>query len=305
MPEVKEIRKFADFIKKKIKNKKIIEINILNGRYKKHAPFVNYNLLIQQLPLKVIDVKTKGKFLYIILSKNLYLFNTLGLSGGWCYQKNNSNNFEFSDTLDEYTNYLPEQSISNYLTNAINHLNVEFKTNYGSLYFYDVLSFGTLKIVDDEKHLNKKLNEIGPDIMDDNTDLFLFKNQILNYRNLNKEIGIVLLNQKVISGIGNYLRSEILYISKINPFTQVSQLTNLEIKKIYNNSKIATWGDYDKKKALELNIINKRTKFPSDFNRMFFVYNQKKDIYNNNVIKKELYEGSKKRFIYYVPEIQL
>ena len=30
MPKVKEIRKFADFTRKKIKNKEIIEINILS-----------------------------------------------------------------------------------------------------------------------------------------------------------------------------------------------------------------------------------------------------------------------------------
>ena len=31
---------------------------------------------------------------------------------------------------------------------------------------------------------------------------------------------------------------------------------------------------------------------------------QEEDIYGNKVIKKELYDGSQKRFIYYVPTIQ-
>jgi len=39
MPEINEVRKYADFIKKKIKNNSITNINILNGRYKKHGPF--------------------------------------------------------------------------------------------------------------------------------------------------------------------------------------------------------------------------------------------------------------------------
>ena len=41
-----------------------------------------------------------------------------------------------------------------------------------------------------------------------------------------------------------------------------------------------------------------------DYNRDFFVYDQEYDIYDNKVIKEELYEGSQKRFIYYVKEIQ-
>jgi formamidopyrimidine-DNA glycosylase len=35
MPEVVEVKKYADFLKKKCKGKFIHEINILNGRYKK------------------------------------------------------------------------------------------------------------------------------------------------------------------------------------------------------------------------------------------------------------------------------
>ena len=45
MPEINEVRKCADFIRKKLKNKEIIKINILNGRYKKKGPFENYKKL--------------------------------------------------------------------------------------------------------------------------------------------------------------------------------------------------------------------------------------------------------------------
>lgn len=304
MPEIKEVRKFADFIKKNIKNKKIIEIKILAGRYKKHEPFKNYNIIKKKLPLKVIDVKTRGKFLYIIFEKNFYLFSTLGLTGGWCYLKKNNNKIKFSKNLNDYSKFLSKEKIDSYINNSINHLNVEFKTKDGSLYYYDMLSFGSLKIVNNIEELNKKLNSLGPDIMDDKTDYILFKNQITKIKNLNKSIGIVLVDQKIVSGIGNYLRSEILYISKINPFKKIKKLNENDIKIIYNNSKILTWYDYDMSKAKKLNII-KNIKLPSDYNRTFFVYNEKEDIYGNKIIKKELYTGNHKRYIYYVPKIQI
>ena len=66
MPEVVEVRKYADFLNKILKNKNIIEINILQGRYKKYGPIERYNQLKDKLPIKVLDIKTKGKFLYFI-----------------------------------------------------------------------------------------------------------------------------------------------------------------------------------------------------------------------------------------------
>ena len=233
MPEVIEIRKYADFIKKHIKNKYITEINILNGRYKKHGPFEMYKELVKKLPLKVIDIKTKGKFLYFVIEKGFYLFSTLGLQGGWTYKSNKSSKiinkihniikikkFEFPNLVSYINNNIMEK----YKARSLNHLNVEFVTKDGSLYFYDVLSFGTLKIIDNKSDLDKKLNSIGPDIMDHNTTYEVFLEQIKKKKNLDKYVGNVIVNQKVISGIGNYLRSDILWLCHISPFRKVKDL---------------------------------------------------------------------------------
>jgi len=304
MPEINEIRKFSDFIKDKLQNEKIIDIKILNGRYKTHGPFAKYKDIKNELPLKLLDVKTKGKFSYMVFEKDFYIFSTLGLSGGWCYLKNGAKKYNFSRTEQEWEDFTGEEEVSSYLKNALNHLNVEFKTKKGSLFYYDVLSFGSLKVIEGEEELNKKLKLIGPDIMEETTTFELFKEQITKKKNLDKAIGIVIMNQKVISGIGNYLRADILYLSKISPFRKVNKLSDEEMKTIFKNSKILTWGDYDYKKAKKLKIIKKTTKLPCDYDRMFFVYSQDEDIHGNKIIKKELFEGSQKRFIYYVPEIQ-
>jgi len=305
MPEINEIRKYADFIKDKIKKNKILDINILNGRYKTHGPFQKYNAIKKELPLKLLDVKTKGKLLYLVFENNFYIFSTLGLYGGWCYLKEGSNKYNFSQTEEEwlYFDNLKEND-SYYIKNALKHLNVEFRTSKGSLFYYDVLSFGSLKVIEGEEELNKKLKTIGPDIMESDTTFDVFKNQILKTRNLNKEIGIVIMNQKIISGIGNYLRADILYMSKISPFRKVNKLTEKELEAIYKNAKVLTWGDYDIKMAKKLKLISKETKLPRDYDRMFFVYSYDEDIHGNKIVKKELYEGSQKRFIYYVPSIQ-
>jgi len=304
MPEINEVRKCADFIKKKLKNKKIIDINILNGRYKNKGPFENYNKLKNNIPLKLIDVKTKGKMLYLVFDNNLFLINRLGLVGGWCFLKKNFDKYDHTDIYKYYKKYVDKEMMDTYMKNSLNHLNFEIVTNEGTLYYYDVLSYGTLKCIDNQNDLDKVLKTIGPDIMDKNTTLEVFKHQILKTSNLDKPIGNVLINQKIISGLGNYLRADILWLSKINPFRKVKSLTNHEQKTIFNNCKILTWGIYDKMVATKLKIINENTKMPSDYNRLFFIYMQEKDIYGNKVVKKELYDGSQKRFISYVPAIQ-
>jgi len=303
MPEINEVRQYAKFLLSKLKNTNILEVNILNGRYKKHGPFHGYDKLKSNIPIKLLDVKTKGKFLYMVFKahsdKTLYLFSTLGLSGGWIYKKNGENSKFDHPTILEY---LDKKSVDSYMSTSIKHLNVEFKTSHGSMYFYDTLSFGTLKVIDNEDELNKKLNVIGPDIMD--IDYNVFHEQINKKKNLTKVIGIVLMDQKTISGVGNYLRADILWMCKISPFRKVNMLSDDELKLIFHNAKVLTWGQFDKKQAIRSKIISKKDKLPADYDRDFFVYYEDEDIYGNKVSKEELYEGSQKRFIYWVKSYQ-
>ena len=89
MPEIVEVRKTRDFLRKIMKNKYIESISIIKGRYKTHKPFDLYNKIKNNLPLKVLDIKSKGKFMYFILEHDFYIFSTLGLRGGWTYKLNN------------------------------------------------------------------------------------------------------------------------------------------------------------------------------------------------------------------------
>jgi len=302
MPEIVEVKKYVEFINKYVINKKLTDINIINGRYKKHKKFELYNLIKKNLPIKLINICSKGKLIYFEFllnnNNNYYLINTLGLSGGWAFKPNNNKKY----IIPRLLKYTDKKKINNYLLRSLNNINIEFKFTNGILYFFDMLSFGTIKFLDNYNDLEKKLNSIGPDIMDINTTLNIFVKRLIKYSN--KKIGIVLLNQKVISGIGNYLRAESLWLAKINPFKLIKDLTKIEFIKLFKSLKIITWGLFNKKKGIKLNILKKNTKISYDYNRDFYIYRQEKDIYNNNIIKEELYEGSQKRYIYWCPQIQ-
>jgi formamidopyrimidine-DNA glycosylase len=342
MPEGIEIRKFADIIRHNVEGHMITKINILKGRYTK-KPFDGLQDLEKHLPVKVINVKTKGKFTYIELmscqkentkedvkknvhknviedGKTFWLFNTLGLTGGWTVcgkTKNNLADVHNSRYLksDKHEGlvfaypiiweYISNNNLSEWFERALDHLNVEFIMDNGlRLYFYDQLSFGTLKIIESKADLEKKLKELGADIMDEETTFEVFKNQITKKVNCKKMIGNVIVNQRIISGVGNYLRADALWMSKISPFRLVETISDKELELLYKSLRALMWGDYDYDFALKKGYINKGFKIPHDYGREFFIYRQETDLDGNKVSKKELFEGSQKRFIFWVENVQ-
>lgn len=69
------------------------------------------------------------------------------------------------------------------------------------------------------------LMEIGPDMCSPGFDRELFLHRLNDPGNLDQEIGPVLLYQSVAAGLGNYLKSDILFECRINPWTLVRDLT--------------------------------------------------------------------------------
>ncbi len=301
MPEVIEVKGYTDFIKKHILKKRLRDLEIVKGRYKTHGAFEFYTKFKNHFPLKVLDVNSKGKYMYITFENDFYLGVTLGLMGGWFYKKSGSSRMIHGLDTDRFDD---QDRVASYINNAKNNINVILGFNDGTLYFYDQLSFGTMKIFTSKYDLDKKLSTIGIDMMDLETTFEMFYQKIDRHNNENKYIGNVLMNQKLISGIGNYLRSDILYMSKISPFRKVKNLTTNELITIFNNSRKLIWSSYDYEEALRLKIIKNSDILPVNYDRDFLVYMHHEDIYGNPVIKEKLYEGSQIRFIYWVKKIQ-
>jgi formamidopyrimidine-DNA glycosylase len=311
MPEVIEVREYADFLLRKVKGEKIKKILILKGRYKKHKPFDGFKDLSGALPLKILDIDNKGKFMYIHFSNDFYLGISLGLTGGWFYKARGSKRYIHGLNGERYVDTDIDDSLhpsgvqktptkaEKYYENALKHLNVEFVCESGSFYFYDQLSFGSMMLFSSREELDKKLKTLGVDIMKPETTFELFLESMTHKTNMKKAIGNALMNQKRLSGVGNYLRADALWVAKINPFRKVGDLSHVELKRLYHALRLLIWGQYNRKRGVQLNIIGKRDKLPQDYGRTFFVYQQDEDIYGKVVKKEQLYEGSQIRYIYY------
>ncbi|MBM3257938.1 MAG: DNA-formamidopyrimidine glycosylase [Candidatus Nealsonbacteria bacterium] len=111
------------------------------------------------------------------------------------------------------------------------HTRKVFNFKDGScLVFNDLRKFGWYKIVKKSKIIE---NEFGPEPL--KMDFETFKS-ILEKRPKAK-IKPLLMEQKMIAGIGNIYSDEILFASGVRPFRQAKTLNKAEIKKIFQNIK--------------------------------------------------------------------
>lgn len=102
----------------------------------------------------------------------------------------------------------------------------------GVIEFHDIRKFATLEIVD-----AKKLFEIskikGIDPLSENFTLKKFREILENKKN--KNIKSVLMDQSLISGIGNIYASEIPYDAKLSPLRKIGSLNKNEISSLHKS----------------------------------------------------------------------
>lgn len=92
-------------------------------------------------------------------------------------------------------------------------------------------NFGTLRFSTSEKELADKLKSLGPDILENcSEDSFM---EILRKTRQSVNICKFLMNQKKICGVGNYLLSEALYISMIDPFASLNEISDEQASTLY------------------------------------------------------------------------
>lgn len=305
MPEGPEIIITTQYLISKLKNKIIKEINIIGGRYT-HEKLDGIDLIKNKL-LKVSGIDSKGKFMWMKLTdednKDIYLLNTFGMTGRWSFTYDKSARLKI-----------------------VVKSNKENKTY--NLFFIDQRNFGTIQFTENISELDKKINKLAPDILKTNmtdSNLIIMINKLIdkyNSKKNKKDLNIVkvLMDQELlVSGIGNYLVAEILYDAKINPHRSILSLNDNEIKTLAHSMRaIPKYAYYDNNSGYMEYFKSFMTKhsdridkgifpnFHSDIKPLkdfkFKVYQKKKDPYDNEVINDVIV---KNRTIHWVPTVQL
>ena len=109
------------------------------------------------------------------------------------------------------------------------------------------------------------------------------------------------MDQSIIAGVGNYLKAEILYASKISPHRICESLTDKDIFRICANTNRIMRISYESGGATILTYKDEDGK-PGTFSRRFMVYNQASDPLGNQVVRETTKD---KRTTHWVPSIQI
>ncbi len=190
MPELPEVETIKEDLKTKVLNRTFVDLWTDTEKIiKKELPL--FKTKIKKAQIKQIE--RKGKNIIISLSNNYYLLIHLKLTGHFLY-----------DQRDRYTR-------------------VVFSLDNGKiLSLSDLRKFAKIELLTKEE-LEKKLAKIGPDPL--KISLREFKKAMPK----RGKIKSILMNQEIISGIGNIYADEILWKSKIHPLTDISQIKNLDL----------------------------------------------------------------------------
>lgn len=209
MPEGPEVKVTADWLRSEMVGESISVEILKDGAYSKFR---------DKLPnsMTVLDVDCKGKQLWFKLKVDehtMYLTNHMMLTGKWSQTRGKSSRICFI---------------------------------YGEkkIWFNDVRGYAKFDILSPDE-FDVKMSRIGPDILNDlDESTFLARMTLKSAQN--KSIAVALATPAIISGIGNYLRADILYDAQVDPRTKTKDLSIGDLKKIYVSARKITQDSYSK-----------------------------------------------------------
>ncbi len=220
MPELPEVEIVRHSLNKKIIQKTIKKVIVRNRNLRTKIP-LNFKKILENQ--KILNVGRFSKYLIIFLSGRNKLLVHLGMSGTIHllehHKKNLITNMSFYNSPK-----LPDK-----------HNHVEIFFDKFKLVYNDPRRFGFFEIIKDQNQFKERFKKLGPEPFDSNFDLnYIYS----NLKNKKKSVKNSLLDQNFISGIGNIYASEILYLSRINPFREGKSINKVECKKISEKTKL-------------------------------------------------------------------
>lgn len=289
MPEIAEVRLVTDNVRSFLKGNILQEIEVVTDNYKQARKLSGLELVLPQL---VTDVKTKGKFSYIVLANGDAIGYGLGMSGNIRVEPT-------PEYMEIYNRNMGKKvTAEQYLKHA--HLKLKYLDDNTEKHFYyhDQRRFGTWSYLKPEQ-LKSKLSTIGPDLIDENLDFEQVVKLFRKYNNQN--ICTALMSQKVVGGVGNYMKAEILYNCKIWPMAKIRQLTDTQINNIYLAAREIAYRAYTYG-GTTLYTYTGMKGDQGDFKTQLLIYSRSFDPYGNQVITTN--KTPDKRTTHWVPAVQ-
>ncbi len=205
MPELPEVETVIRILRKKVIGRTIVDVKVFFSNIVKTHETDEFIEILKGK--KIDDIDRVAKHIVFIL-QDYALISHLRMEGKYFVTKN-------YDHIDR------------------KHVLLEMTLDNGEMILYhDTRRFGTyhLQKIDTYKDINP-IHKVATEAWDiDYNDLY----KIISKRN--RKIKALLLDQTIVSGLGNIYVDEVLWFSKIHPFTRGNKITLQQCKDICENS---------------------------------------------------------------------
>lgn len=211
MPELPEVETIARRLNQVLRGKHISRIEILREKSFQGSPASIIDAQIEK-------VTRKAKVLQVHLDNHFSLLIHLKMTGQLIYQENGKR-VGGGHPSDDWVNDLPAKH-----TRVI----VEFKEG-GTLYFNDMRVFGWIKVAD-EVAVKNEMASYAPDIIDAEITVAYLADM---FAKRSQPVKLVIMDNTVVSGIGNIYANDALHLAKISPLRPAKSLSSSEVEKLY------------------------------------------------------------------------
>jgi endonuclease-8 len=198
MPEGHSVQRTANDFNKKFKGK-VLRVDSPQGRFGSEAQLIDGKVLVR--------AKAIGKQLFLTFDNGLTCRVHLGIYGKW----------RFTEEIDKQ---------------MYGQVRARFYTDE----FLADLRGPTICEVIDKKTVKGIENRLGPDPTNSDPKGLQKQRFIERVKNSSSPIGILLMNQEVISGIGNVYRAEILFRAQISPHAEGKSVTLEQLEELWADS---------------------------------------------------------------------
>lgn len=197
------------------------ELNFIKGKILKQIKLTGYrkkiNLNKLRVPTKIKNIFSIGKEIFIVLT-NKYLVLNMGMTGN-------------------LTEYKSKYTVIEFILSGNKNIYMNDKRKFGSFEIKD-------NIVDD-------INRLGYDPLHNKIKFEQFYEDYVKRINSRQQLFMKMLDQTIFAGMGNYLRAEVIYHSRIDPFCRYNELTKKMWNKLFNSYKLITIKSYNNQKNLK------------------------------------------------------
>jgi len=227
MPELPEVEVVVRGLREKTTGRKIVAVSFdwprkifLEGKKLEQRPRLQKEFAKKLKNSQIVEINRHGKIIQIILKPKSNLFIHLKLTGQLIFI-NKKEHWAAGHPNDDFFNKMPSKAT---------RLDIKF-TDGSHLYFNDQRKFGWVKLAEKLENENS-LQKLGPDALSRK-----FTAKYLKGKLGGRKIKQIILDQSIVSGVGNIYADESLFASRINPNRKGASLKDAEIEKLVTNIK--------------------------------------------------------------------